>query len=89
MELNPVALFAVLFVLITMPILFVLCSHMNTTEAITPRQNDYSMRHIIERVKAAKAAMETRQQQIDEALVSIVSSNGSVPNVLILPDFSN
>jgi hypothetical protein len=47
------------------------------------------MRHIIERVKAAKAAMETRQQQIDEALVSIVSSNGSVPNVLILPDFSN
>jgi hypothetical protein len=49
MELNPVALFAVLFVLITMPILFVLCSHMNTTEAITPRQNDYSMRHIIER----------------------------------------
>ncbi len=49
MELNLVALFAVLFVLITMPILFVLCSHMNTTEAITPRQNDYSMRQIIER----------------------------------------
>lgn len=74
---NTTALIIVLFILITTVLFLVVCTCRNRTETISTQHHDaYTITAITQRIEAAKAFIEKRQQQIEDALVYSVSLFG-------------